>query len=74
MTPTFTAMASWGSPSSSGYFRSTPRMAVPEIKIISNPDDYFAVFLMTVFFGVGMVDMWMGFGVKMAAFYLWTFF
>jgi len=31
------------------------RFAKPEIKIISSPDDYFAIILMTVFFAVGFM-------------------
>jgi len=40
-----------------GLRRIYRRFTVPEIKIISSPDDYFAIILMTSFFGVGAVTM-----------------
>lgn len=40
-----------------GLRRIYRRFTVPEIRIISSPDDFFAIILMTVFFGVGFVTM-----------------
>lgn len=40
-----------------GLRRIYRRFTVPEIRIISSPDDYFAVILMTVFFAVGFITM-----------------
>jgi len=42
-----------------GLRRIYRRFTVPEIKIISSPDDYFAIILMTAFFGVGFITMQM---------------
>jgi hypothetical protein len=41
-----------------GLRRIFRRVSVPEIRIISSPDDFFAITLMTAFFGVGFVTMW----------------
>lgn len=40
-----------------GLRRIYRRLTVPEIRIISSPDDYFAIILMTVFFAVGFLAM-----------------
>jgi hypothetical protein len=40
-----------------GIHRIYRRLTDPKIKIISTPDDYFAIILMTVFFGIGFVAM-----------------
>jgi len=49
-------------------------MTVPEIKIISTWDDYFAVILMTVFFGVGAVTMWTWLQGRAETYWMWVFF
>jgi len=57
-----------------GLRRIYRRLTVPEIKIISSPDDYFAIILMTVFFGVGVVTMWMWIQGKPETGWMWVFF
>jgi hypothetical protein len=59
MTPTVTMvfMVFMGLAFLIGIRRIYRRFTVPEIKIISSPDDFFAIFLMTIFFGVGFVAM-----------------
>lgn len=42
-----------------GLRRIYRRLTVPEIRIISSPDDYFAIILMTTFFAVGFGAMWL---------------
>lgn len=57
-----------------GIRRIHRRITVPEIRIISSPDDYFAVTLMTVFFGVGFVTMWMWLEGRPETGWMWLFF
>ncbi len=57
-----------------GLRRIYRRLAVPEIKIISHPDDYFAITLMTIFFGVGFVTMWLWIGGNAETPSMWIFF
>lgn len=57
-----------------GVRRIIRRIVVPEIRIISSPDDYFAVSLMTVFFGVGLVTMWLWIQGKPETGWMWVFF
>lgn len=57
-----------------GLRRIYRRITVPEIRIISSPDDYFAITLMTVFFGVGTVTMWMWIQGMPETGWMWIFF
>jgi nitrate reductase gamma subunit len=57
-----------------GLRRIYRRITVPEIRIISSPDDYFAIILMTVFFGVGAVTMWMWIQGMPETGWMWIFF
>ena len=57
-----------------GLRRIYRRLTVPEIRIISSPDDYFAICLMTVFFAVGFVAMWMWIQGNPDTGYMWIFF
>jgi len=57
-----------------GLRRIYRRLTVPEIRIISSPDDYFAITLMTVFFGVGFVTMWLWIQGKPETGWMWLFF
>ena len=57
-----------------GLRRIYRRLTVPEIKIISSPDDYFAISLMTVFFAVGFVAMWMWINGSPDTGWMWLFF
>jgi nitrate reductase gamma subunit len=57
-----------------GLRRIHRRLTVPEIKIISSPDDYFAIILMTVFFAVGFVAMWMWLQGNPDTGWMWLFF
>jgi nitrate reductase gamma subunit len=57
-----------------GLRRIYRRLTVPEIKIISSPDDYFAISLMTVFFAVGFVAMWMWINGNPDTGWMWIFF
>jgi len=57
-----------------GLRRIYRRLTVPEIRIISSPDDYFAIILMTVFFGVGGVTMWLWIQGKPETGWMWLFF
>jgi nitrate reductase gamma subunit len=57
-----------------GLRRIYRRLTVPEIKIISSPDDYFAISLMTVFFAVGFVAMWMWIDGNPDTGWMWIFF
>lgn len=57
-----------------GVRRIIRRLTDPRIRIISSPDDYFAVILMTVFFGVGFLAMWMWLQGKPETGYMWIFF
>lgn len=60
MTPTVTTviMLFMGLAFLIGLRRIYRRLTVPEIRIISTPDDYFAIILMTVFFAVGFITMY----------------
>lgn len=57
-----------------GLRRIYRRLTVPEIKIISSPDDYFAIILMTAFFGVGFVTMWLWKEGRPETGWMWLFF
>jgi hypothetical protein len=57
-----------------GLRRIYRRFTVPEIRIISSPDDYFAISLMTAFFGVGFVTMWMWLAGRPETGWMWLFF
>lgn len=57
-----------------GLRRIYRRFTVPEIKIISSPDDYFAIILMTVFFGIGFVTMWLWKEGRPETGWMWLFF
>lgn len=57
-----------------GLRRIYRRLTVPEIRIISSPDDYFAIILMTVFFAVGFVTMWLWIQGKPETGWMWLFF
>lgn len=76
MTPTVTAvfMIFMGLAFLIGLRRIYRRFTVPEIRIISSPDDYFAVILMTVFFGVGFVTMWLWIQGSPETGWMWLFF
>ncbi len=76
MTPTFTVvtMVFMGLATLIGLRRIYRRLTVPEIRIISTPDDYFAIVLMTVFFGVGVITMWTWLEGKAETFWMWAFF
>jgi nitrate reductase gamma subunit len=76
MTPTVTTviMVFMGLAFLIGLRRIYRRFTVPEIKIISTPDDYFAIILMTVFFGVGFITMWLWMEGKPETGWMWIFF
>ena len=76
MTPTVTTviMIFMGLAFLIGLRRIYRRFTVPEIKIISSPDDYFAIILMTAFFGVGFVTMWLWMEGKPETGWMWVFF
>jgi nitrate reductase gamma subunit len=76
MTPTVTAvfMVFMGLAFLIGLRRIYRRFTTPEIKIISSPDDYFAIILMTVFFGVGVVTMWLWIQGNPETGWMWLFF
>lgn len=76
MTPAVTAviMVFMGLAFLIGLRRIYRRLTVPEIKIISSPDDYFAIILMTVFFGVGFITMWLWMEGKPETGWMWVFF
>ncbi|MBI5250515.1 MAG: hypothetical protein HY912_13565, partial [Desulfomonile tiedjei] len=57
-----------------GLRRIYRRLTVPEIKIISSPDDYFAIILMTVFFAVGFGAMWLWIQGQSDTTVMWAFF
>jgi nitrate reductase gamma subunit len=57
-----------------GLRRIYRRFTAPEIKIISTVDDYFAVVLMTVFFAVGFVTMWLWKEGRPETGWMWIFF
>lgn len=57
-----------------GLRRIYRRITVPEIRIISSPDDYFAVILMTVFFGVGFLTMRLWLAGRPETGWMWLFF
>jgi nitrate reductase gamma subunit len=76
MSPTVTAvfMVFMGLAFLIGLRRIYRRITVPEIRIISSPDDYFAIILMTAFFGVGVVTMWLWIQGKPETGWMWLFF
>jgi nitrate reductase gamma subunit len=57
-----------------GVRRIIRRLTVPEIRIISSPDDYFAVSLMTVFFAVGFGALWLWIEGRPETGLMWIFF
>jgi nitrate reductase gamma subunit len=57
-----------------GLRRIYRRFTVPEIRIISSPDDYFAIILMTTFFAVGMGAMWNWIRGVPESSWMWVFF
>ncbi len=57
-----------------GLRRIYRRFAVPEIRIISSPDDYFAIILMTAFFAVGIGAMWNWIRGVPESSWMWVFF
>jgi hypothetical protein len=57
-----------------GIRRIIRRLTVPEIRIISSPDDYFAISLMTVFFAVGFGALWLWIGGRPETGLMWIFF
>jgi nitrate reductase gamma subunit len=57
-----------------GLRRIYRRIAVEQIRIISSPDDYFAIILMTAFFGVGFVTMSLWLEGKPETGWMWIFF
>jgi len=76
MTPAFTTviMVFMGLAFLIGLRRIYRRLTYPEIKIISSPDDYFAIILMTVFFGVGFITMWLWIQGYAETGWMWLFF
>ncbi len=76
MTPTVTGiiMLFMGLACLIGLRRIYRRLTVPEIKIISSPDDYFAIILMTVFFAVGDVALWFWTQGQAETLAMWVFF
>jgi len=57
-----------------GLRRIYRRFTVPEIRIISSPDDYFAIILMTTFFAVGFIAMWLWIKGSPETGWMWLFF
>ena len=57
-----------------GLRRIYRRFTVPEIRIISSPDDFFAIILMTIFFGVGFITMWLWQQGQAETPWMWIFF
>jgi len=57
-----------------GLRRIYRRFTAPEIKIISTPDDYFAIMLMTVFFAVGFITMQLWKDGRPETGWMWIFF
>jgi hypothetical protein len=57
-----------------GLRRIYRRVTVPEIKIISTIDDYFSIILMTTFFGVGAITMWLWIQGRPETSWMWIFF
>jgi nitrate reductase gamma subunit len=57
-----------------GLRRIYRRFTVPEIRIISSPDDYFAIILMTTFFAVGFIAMWLWIKGSPETGWMWVFF
>lgn len=57
-----------------GIRRIIRRITDPKIRIISSPDDYFAITLMTVFFAVGFLAMWMWLKGLPETGFMWIFF
>ncbi len=57
-----------------GLRRIYRRFTTPEIRIISSPDDYFAISLMTIFFGVGFITMYLWIQGRPETGWMWIFF
>jgi nitrate reductase gamma subunit len=76
MTPTVTKviMVFMGLAFLIGLRRIHRRLTVPEIRIISSPDDYFAISLMTVFFAVGFGALWLWLDKRPETALMWVFF
>lgn len=76
MTPTFTTiiMVFMGLSVLIGLRRIYRRLTVTEIKIITSPDDMFAISLMTTFFAIGFVTMWKYLNGSLENVWMWLFF
>jgi nitrate reductase gamma subunit len=76
MTPAFTTivMVFMGLAFLIGLRRIFRRLTAPEIKIITSPDDMFAICLMTTFFAVGFVTMWLFLKGNHETPWMWLFF
>jgi hypothetical protein len=57
-----------------GLRRIYRRVTDPNIRIISSPDDYFAISLMTIFFAVGFGAMWLWIQGRPETGFMWLFF
>lgn len=57
-----------------GLRRIYRRFTAPEIRIISSPDDYFAIILMTAFFAVGFITMYLWLEGRPETGWMWIFF
>ncbi len=57
-----------------GLRRIHRRLTVPEIRIISSPDDYFAIILMTVFFATGFIALYFWLYKMPETAWMWIFF
>lgn len=57
-----------------GLRRLHRRLTTPELRIISSPDDYFAIILMTVFFGIGVITMYFWLNKMPETAWMWLFF
>lgn len=57
-----------------GLRRIHRRFTVPEIRIISSPDDFFAIILMTVFFATGFVALYFWLNKMPETAWMWIFF
>jgi nitrate reductase gamma subunit len=57
-----------------GIRRIIRRLTDERLRIISSPDDYFAIILMTAFFAIGFIALWMWSLGKPETGYMWIFF
>jgi hypothetical protein len=76
MTPTVTGiiMVFQGLAFLIGLRRIYRRYTDPRIRIISSVDDYFAIFLMTAFFLIGFITMWLWIEGRPETGWMWIFF